>query len=86
MSYKVSVSETDIFPVTTNVFASSYDQNLFLRKKLKFMCWLGSEMFLARGGSPFIKELIFQFSLTQNFTPLRKNENNVSLVLKISHP
>ena len=52
MSYKVSVSETDIFPVTTNVFACSYDQNWFLRKKLKFMCWLGpalgprSEMFL----------------------------------------
>ena len=41
MSYKVSVSETDIFPVTTNVFACSYDQNWFLRKKLKFMCWLG---------------------------------------------
>ena len=41
MSYKVSVSETIIFPVTTNVFACPYDQNWFLRKKLKFMCWLG---------------------------------------------
>ena len=44
MSYKVSVSETDIFPVTTNVFACSYDQNWFLRKKLKFMCCLGSAL------------------------------------------
>ena len=41
MSYKVSVSETDIFPVTTNVFACSYDpsQHMNFNFFLKDQFW-----------------------------------------------
>ena len=39
MSYKVSVRETDIFPVTTNVVVCSYGQHMNFNFFLKNQFW-----------------------------------------------